>query len=53
MQRKQTRLAVQKTYKLFISGKFVRAENGRMLPGSRKSRGAAYIFVALPAHVER
>jgi acyl-CoA reductase-like NAD-dependent aldehyde dehydrogenase len=29
---KKTRLAVQKTYKLFIGGKFVRGENGRVLP---------------------
>jgi acyl-CoA reductase-like NAD-dependent aldehyde dehydrogenase len=29
---KQSRLAVQKTYKLFIGGKFVRGENGRVLP---------------------
>jgi acyl-CoA reductase-like NAD-dependent aldehyde dehydrogenase len=28
---KQSRLAVQKTYKLFIGGKFVRGENGRVL----------------------
>jgi acyl-CoA reductase-like NAD-dependent aldehyde dehydrogenase len=27
-----SRLAVQKTYKLFIGGKFVRSENGRVLP---------------------
>ena len=29
---KTSRLAVQKTYKLFIGGKFVRGENGRVLP---------------------
>jgi len=27
-----SRLPVQKTYKLFIGGKFVRGENGRVLP---------------------
>jgi acyl-CoA reductase-like NAD-dependent aldehyde dehydrogenase len=31
MPRKAARLAVQKTYKLFIGGKFVRGENGRVL----------------------
>lgn len=36
MARKQTRLAVQKTYKLFIGGKFVRGENGRVLPARGK-----------------
>jgi acyl-CoA reductase-like NAD-dependent aldehyde dehydrogenase len=34
--RKQTRLQVQKTYKLFIDGKFVRGENGRVLPARGK-----------------
>jgi len=33
---KQTRLQVQKTYKLFIGGKFVRGENGRVLPARGK-----------------
>jgi acyl-CoA reductase-like NAD-dependent aldehyde dehydrogenase len=28
----KTRIRVQKTYKLFIGGKFVRGENGRLLP---------------------
>ena len=32
MRKKESRLAVQKTYKLFIGGKFVRGENGRVLP---------------------
>ena len=32
MRKKESRLAVQKTYKLFIDGKFVRGENGRVLP---------------------
>jgi len=32
MRKRQSRLAVQKTYKLFIAGKFVRGENGRVLP---------------------
>jgi len=31
------RLAVQKTYKLFIGGKFVRGENGRVLPARDKN----------------
>jgi aldehyde dehydrogenase (NAD+) len=30
--RKESRLAVQKTYKLFIGGKFVRSESGRVVP---------------------
>jgi acyl-CoA reductase-like NAD-dependent aldehyde dehydrogenase len=34
----RSRLAVQKTYKLFIGGKFVRGENGRVLP-ARGRRG--------------
>jgi acyl-CoA reductase-like NAD-dependent aldehyde dehydrogenase len=32
VQKAKSRLAVQKTYKLFIGGKFVRGENGRVLP---------------------
>lgn len=36
MRKEKSRLAVQKTYKLFIGGKFVRGENGRVLP----ARGA-------------
>jgi acyl-CoA reductase-like NAD-dependent aldehyde dehydrogenase len=32
VRKKEPRLAVQKTYKLFIGGKFVRGENGRVLP---------------------
>jgi acyl-CoA reductase-like NAD-dependent aldehyde dehydrogenase len=32
----QIRLPVQKTYKLFIGGKFVRSENGRVLPARGK-----------------
>ncbi len=36
MRKKESRLAVQKTYKLFIGGKFVRGESGRVLP----ARGA-------------
>ena len=32
MSKRQSRLEVQKTYKLFIAGKFVRGENGRVLP---------------------
>jgi acyl-CoA reductase-like NAD-dependent aldehyde dehydrogenase len=31
------RLAVQKTYKLFIAGKFVRGENGRVFPARDKN----------------
>ncbi len=38
MRKKQSRLAVQKTYKLFIGGKFVRGENGRVLP-ARNAKG--------------
>jgi acyl-CoA reductase-like NAD-dependent aldehyde dehydrogenase len=36
VQRKQPRLAVQKTYKLFVGGKFVRGENGRVMPARGK-----------------
>lgn len=36
MQRKPGRLQVQKTYKLFIGGKFVRGESGRVLPARGK-----------------
>ena len=32
MRKSRSRLQVQKTYKLFIGGKFVRGENGRVLP---------------------
>ena len=32
MPKTKTRIQVQKTYKLFIGGKFVRGENGRVLP---------------------
>ncbi len=39
MAKRQARLAVQKTYKLFIGGKFVRGENRRVVP-ARSSRGA-------------
>jgi len=35
----ETRIRVQKTYKLFIGGKFVRGENGRVLP-ARGLQGA-------------
>jgi acyl-CoA reductase-like NAD-dependent aldehyde dehydrogenase len=35
------RLAVQKTYKLFIGGKFVRGENGRVLPA--RGQGGALL----------
>ena len=38
MRNKDSRLAVQKTYKLFIGGKFARGENGRVLP-ARASNG--------------
>jgi acyl-CoA reductase-like NAD-dependent aldehyde dehydrogenase len=37
--RLRSRLQVQKTYKLFIGGKFVRGENGRVLP-ARGGNGA-------------
>jgi acyl-CoA reductase-like NAD-dependent aldehyde dehydrogenase len=40
--RKQTRLQVQKTYKLFIGGKFLRGENGRVLP----ARGKGSVLLA-------
>jgi acyl-CoA reductase-like NAD-dependent aldehyde dehydrogenase len=36
--KKESRLPLQKTYKLFIGGKFVRGENGRVLP-ARNSDG--------------
>ncbi len=38
MRNTESRLAVQKTYKLFIGGKFVRGESGRVLP-ARDSSG--------------
>lgn len=38
MARKESRLAVQKTYKLFIGGKFVRSESGRVLPARNGGR---------------
>jgi acyl-CoA reductase-like NAD-dependent aldehyde dehydrogenase len=38
MAQKTSRLAVQKTYKMFIGGKFVRGENGRVIP-ARDARG--------------
>lgn len=41
MPKRQTRLAVQKTYKLLIGGKFVRGENGRVLPA--RSRDGALL----------
>src|SRR5207249_3900979 len=34
----QSRLQVQKTYKLLIDGKFVRGENGRILPALDKNK---------------
>src|SRR5688572_26463034 len=34
-----SRLAVRKTYKLFIGGKFIRSESGRVLP-ARSSKGS-------------
>ena len=40
MPKTETRIRVQKTYKLFIGGKFVRGENGRVLP-ARGSQGDA------------
>jgi acyl-CoA reductase-like NAD-dependent aldehyde dehydrogenase len=33
----ESRLQVQKTYKLFIGGKFVRGENGRVIPAQAKN----------------
>ncbi|HJT80767.1 MAG TPA: aldehyde dehydrogenase family protein [Chthoniobacterales bacterium] len=41
MATRQNRLAVQKTYKLLIGGKFVRGENGRVLPA--RSRDGALL----------
>jgi acyl-CoA reductase-like NAD-dependent aldehyde dehydrogenase len=35
--RTESRLQVQKTYKLFIGGKFVRGENGRVIPAQSKN----------------
>jgi acyl-CoA reductase-like NAD-dependent aldehyde dehydrogenase len=34
----RSRLAVQKTYKLYIGGKFVRGENGRVMPALDKGK---------------
>jgi acyl-CoA reductase-like NAD-dependent aldehyde dehydrogenase len=44
VKRTPARLSVQKTYKLFIGGKFVRGENGRVLPaiGAKKDVLANY-----------
>jgi len=39
--RKEDRLRVQKTYKLFIGGKFVRSESGRVAPAETGGRGIA------------
>jgi acyl-CoA reductase-like NAD-dependent aldehyde dehydrogenase len=41
------RLQVQKTYKLFIGGKFVRGENGRVLPA--RGKGGALLANFCPA----
>ena len=38
MARKEDRLRVQKTYKLFIGGKFVRSESGRVAPAETGGR---------------
>ncbi len=38
MRKPRPRLQVQKTYKLYIGGKFVRGENGRLLPALDGSR---------------
>lgn len=38
MKTSRSRLAVQKTYKLYIGGKFVRGENGRVLPALNRKR---------------
>ena len=37
MPNRQSRLTVQKTYKLLIGGKFVRGENGRVLPARSRN----------------
>ena len=42
--RSGSRLAVQKTYKLFIGGKFVRGENGRVLPALDRQRNVLANF---------
>jgi acyl-CoA reductase-like NAD-dependent aldehyde dehydrogenase len=39
--RKEDRLRVQKTYKLFIGGKFVRSESGRVGPAQTNGQGIA------------
>ena len=36
--RKESRIAIQKTYKLFVGGKFVRSESGRVLPARNGKR---------------
>ncbi len=41
MARKDARIQVQKTYKLFIGGKFVRSESGRVEPTTTGGRGIA------------
>ncbi len=41
MAKKETRLRVQKTYKLFIGGKFVRSESGRVAPAETGGRMVA------------
>ncbi len=38
MPKTRSRLQVQKTYKLYIGGKFVRGENGRVLPALGRNR---------------
>ena len=37
MRKSRSRLPVQKTYKLYIGGKFVRGENGRVLPAQGRN----------------
>ncbi len=44
MPNQRGRLQVQKTYKLFIGGKFVRGENGRVLPALDRQRNVLANF---------
>ncbi|MEP7015348.1 MAG: aldehyde dehydrogenase family protein [Verrucomicrobiota bacterium] len=44
MSKARSRLQVQKTYKLYIGGKFVRGENGRVLPAPDARGGALANF---------
>ncbi len=39
--KRESRLQVQKTYKLYIGGKFVRGESGRVDGGAKRTGGVA------------